>query len=78
MVAVEAYGGPMASLGPGRSIPLCDVFNQTYPDAEFIVMGVEERLALIHAPNLSVQATELFSMALSAARFLHRHADARA
>jgi hypothetical protein len=79
MVAVqEAYGRPMASPGPRRSIPLCDVFNETYPDAEFIVMGVEERLALIHAPNLSVQATELFSMALRAARFLHSHADARA
>jgi hypothetical protein len=68
----------MASPGQGRSIPLCNVFNETYPDAEPILIGVEEPLALIHARNLSVDPTEIPSMALSAARFLQRHADARA
>ena len=38
----EAYGRPMAPLGQGGSIPLCNVFADTYPDAEIILMGVEE------------------------------------
>ena len=38
----EAFGRPMASLGQGGSIPLCNVFADTYPDAEIILMGVEE------------------------------------
>src|SRR3954447_25855937 len=47
----EAYGKPMASLGQGGSIPLCNVFADTYPDAEMILMGVEEPRAFIHAPT---------------------------
>ena len=39
---MEAFGKPMASLGQGGSIPLCNVFAETYPDAEIILMGVEE------------------------------------
>ena len=30
----EAYGVPMTTLGQGGSIPLCNVFADTYPDAE--------------------------------------------
>ena len=33
--------------------------HETYPDAEIILMGVEEPLALIHAPNESVDPTEI-------------------
>ena len=70
----EAYGRPMAHLGQGGSIPLCNVFEETYPDAELILMGVEEPLALIHAPNESVDPTEIASMALAEALFLQRYA----
>jgi len=31
------------------------VFAETYPDAEVIMMGVEEPAALIHAPNERAQ-----------------------
>ena len=55
----------MTSLGQGGSIPLCNVFAETYPEAELILMGVEEPLALIHAPNESVDPTEIANMALS-------------
>jgi hypothetical protein len=44
----------MTTLGQGGSIPLCNVFAETYPAAELIIMGVEEPQALIHAPNESV------------------------
>jgi hypothetical protein len=53
---------------------LCNVFEETYPDAELILMGVEEPLALIHAPNESVDPTEIASMALAEALFLQRYA----
>jgi acetylornithine deacetylase/succinyl-diaminopimelate desuccinylase-like protein len=70
----EAYGTPMTTLGQGGSIPLCNVFADTYPDAELVLMGVEEPLALIHAPNESVDPTEIANMALSEALFLQRYA----
>ena len=31
---LEAYGTPMTTLGQGGSIPLCNVFADTYPEAE--------------------------------------------
>ena len=71
--AQEAYGKPMTSLGQGGSIPLCNVFEQTYPGAEIILMGVEEPQALIHAPNESVAPSEIKNMALTEALFLRRY-----
>lgn len=68
----EAYGRPMVSLGQGGSIPLCNVFAETYPSAELILMGVEEPLALIHAPNESVHPQEIADMAFAEALFLQR------
>ena len=73
----EAYGKPMVTLGTGGSIPLCNVLADTYPDAELILMGVEEPLALIHAPNESVDPGEIAAMALTEALFLQRYAAAR-
>ncbi|ANZ23441.1 M20/M25/M40 family metallo-hydrolase [Rhodococcus aetherivorans] len=69
----EAYGRPMAMLGQGGSIPLCNVFADTYPGAEIILMGVEEPQALIHAPNESVDPTEIAAMSLVEARFLQNY-----
>ncbi|MGH3364477.1 MAG: dipeptidase, partial [Nocardioidaceae bacterium] len=70
----EAYGVAMTRLGQGGSIPLCNVFADTYPDAELVLMGVEEPLALIHAPNESVDPSEIEKMALAEALFLQRYA----
>jgi acetylornithine deacetylase/succinyl-diaminopimelate desuccinylase-like protein len=72
----EAFGRPMVALGQGGSIPLCNVFAEVYPDAEVILMGVEEPLALIHAPNESVDPQEIAAMALAEALFLQRYAAA--
>ncbi|MGO4102375.1 dipeptidase [Leifsonia sp. YAF41] len=69
----EAYGRPMTTLGQGGSIPLCTVFADTYPDAEIVLLGVEEPLALIHAPNESVHPSEIQALALSLALFLQRY-----
>src|SRR6516162_9922740 len=73
----EAYGKAMVTLGNGGSIPLCNVLADTYPDAELILMGVEEPLALIHAPNESVDPGEIAAMALTEALFLQRYAAVR-
>jgi cysteinylglycine-S-conjugate dipeptidase len=73
----EAFGRPMASLGQGGSIPLCNVFADTYPDAEMILMGVEEPQCLIHAPNESVDPNEIATMALAEALFLQGYGRQR-
>lgn len=69
----DAYGREMTTLGQGGSIPLCNVFADTYPDAEIVLLGVEEPLALIHAPNESVDPTEIANLALAEALFLQRY-----
>lgn len=70
------YGKPMTYLGQGGSIPLCDVLADAYPSAEIILMGVEEPQCLIHAPNESVDPSEIQHMAQVEALFLHAYAKA--
>jgi acetylornithine deacetylase/succinyl-diaminopimelate desuccinylase-like protein len=74
----EAYGHEQTTEGQGGSIPLCNVFAETYPDAEIMLMGVEEPKCLIHAPNESVDPSEIENMALSEALFLENYAQAEA
>ncbi len=70
----EAFGRDMVLLGQGGSIPLCTVFASTYPEAEILLMGVEEPQALIHAPNESVDPAEIERLATAEALFLTRYA----
>jgi acetylornithine deacetylase/succinyl-diaminopimelate desuccinylase-like protein len=70
----EVYGRPMAFLGQGGSIPLCNVLAETYPRAEIILMGVEEPRCLIHAPDESVDPAEIEHMAQVEALFLRAYA----
>ena len=66
----DSYGREPTSQGQGGSIPLCNVFQQTYPYAEIMLLGVEEPRCLIHAPNESVDPAEIEHMALAQALFL--------
>lgn len=68
----EAFGEPVASAGQGGSIPLCNVLAQTFPEAEIILMGVEEPLCRIHAPNESVDPREIENLAVAEALFLQK------
>ena len=68
-----SYGRPMSRLGQGGSIPLCTVLAETYPDAEILLIGVEEPQALIHAPNESVAPEEISAMSLAEALFLRNY-----
>ena len=70
----EAYGKPISFLGQGGSIPLCNQLQTAYPQAELILMGVEEPRCQIHAPNESVDPAEIERMALVTALFLRRYA----
>ena len=74
----EAFGRTMTTEGQGGSIPLCNVLAETYPDAEIFLMGVEEPKCLIHAPNESVDPSEIEHLALAEALFLERYAEAGA
>ena len=72
----EAYGRELTTEGQGGSIPLCNVFAETYPDAEIMLLGVEEPKCLIHAPKESVDPYEIEHIALAEALFLQRYAEA--
>jgi cysteinylglycine-S-conjugate dipeptidase len=69
----QAYGRPTTTEGQGGSIPLCNVLHETFPDAEIMLIGVEEPRCLIHAPNESVDPAEIEHMALAEALFLANH-----
>ncbi|HEV8459706.1 MAG TPA: dipeptidase [Gaiellaceae bacterium] len=73
----DAYGRDSTTEGQGGSIPLCNVFREAYPDAEIMLLGVEEPKCLIHAPNESVDPSEIENMAVTEALFLQRYADAK-
>ncbi len=73
----EAFGRPLSSTGQGGSIPLCNVFAETFPTAEIFLMGVEEPRCLIHAPNESVDPTEIERVALAEALFLENYSRAK-
>lgn len=72
-----AYGRDAVAQGQGGSIPLCNVFKDTFPDAEIMLLGVEEPQCLIHAPNESVAPSEIENMALTEALFLQNYAAER-
>ncbi|MFF1736543.1 dipeptidase [Streptomyces sp. NPDC058247] len=67
------YGKPMEFLGQGDSVPLCNVLAQAFPRAEIVLMGVAEPQCLVHAPNESVDPSEIEHMAQVEALFLRAY-----
>ncbi|MFD6059141.1 dipeptidase [Rhodococcus wratislaviensis] len=72
----EAFGKELGTVGQGGSIPLCNVFSAVVPNAEIALIGVEEPRCLIHAPNESVDPSEIENLAVAEALFLQRFATA--
>ncbi|GHC52070.1 dipeptidase [Streptomyces flavofungini] len=71
----EAYDGEkMQSAGMGGSIPLCNTLAALYPEAEILLIGLNEPEAQIHAVNESVSPQELERMSVAEALFLQRYA----
>ncbi|WP_395729323.1 dipeptidase [Nakamurella sp.] len=73
-----AYGRDLETQGQGGSIPLCTVFQETFPDAEIMLLGVCEPECRIHAPNESVHPSEVENMAVVLAAFLQEYAGSPA
>jgi hypothetical protein len=69
----DAFGRSATTARQGGSIPLSNVLQKTYPDAEIMMIGVEEPQALIHAPNESMDPLELERIALAEALFLRSY-----
>ncbi len=69
----ESYGVPPTTLGQGGSIPLATALADAFPEAEIVLMGVEEPRSLIHAPNESVDPAEIAGIAHAEALFLRRY-----
>jgi acetylornithine deacetylase/succinyl-diaminopimelate desuccinylase-like protein len=65
-----AFGRDVVTSGQGGSIPLAVTLAEVVPDAEVLLMGVEEPASRIHAPGESVDPGELGRTALSLALFL--------
>ena len=74
----DAYGRDVTLQGQGGSIPLCTVFQETFPDAEIMLLGVEEPQCLIHSANESVDPSEIEHVALAEVLFMQKYADAKA
>ena len=69
----EAYGADKLSVvGSGGSIPLTITLQNTFPDAEIALYGVEEPMCGIHGVDESVDPTEIERIAVAEAAFLQR------
>ncbi len=66
----QAFGRPLTTAGQGGAIPLCNALQAAQPDAEILLIGVEEPACHIHAPDESVDPGELERTAVGVARFL--------
>jgi acetylornithine deacetylase/succinyl-diaminopimelate desuccinylase-like protein len=63
----QAYGRPMVQQGQGGAIPLCVALAEAHPEAEILLIGVEEPACRIHAPDESVSPDELRRTAVAEA-----------
>lgn len=68
----ESYGKDVVTQGQGGSIPLCSLLQELYPQAEIMLLGTEEPLCQIHAPDESVDPSEVEKISLALALFLQR------
>jgi cysteinylglycine-S-conjugate dipeptidase len=66
----DAFGRPLTTAGQGGAIPLCNALQSAHPDAEVLLLGVEEPACRIHAPDESVDPLELERTAVGMASFL--------
>lgn len=71
----QSYEKDVVTMGQGGSIPLCNLLQQLYPESEIMLIGVEEPLCQIHAPDESVDPFEVEKIALAVAHFLRNYAS---
>jgi acetylornithine deacetylase/succinyl-diaminopimelate desuccinylase-like protein len=73
----QAFGKPLTAAGQGGAIPLCNALQAAQPEAEILLIGVEEPACRIHAPGESVDPSELERTAVGVALFLGALASSR-
>jgi acetylornithine deacetylase/succinyl-diaminopimelate desuccinylase-like protein len=66
----RAFGHGVATAGQGGSIPLATALAEVVPEAEVLLLGVEEPASRIHGPDESVHPDELRRTAVALALFL--------
>lgn len=73
----EGFGHPCVAIGQGGSIPFISDFTEVFPGAEVLVTGMEDPHAGAHAPNESMDLSDLKKTVLSEALLLAKLAEAR-
>ncbi|HEY4383367.1 MAG TPA: hypothetical protein VGN34_02675, partial [Ktedonobacteraceae bacterium] len=71
----EAYSQETQIIGDGASIPLTNVLNEQFPQAEILIWGAEDLAARIHGPNESVDLEELERIILAQCLFFKKLAQ---
>ena len=70
-----AYGVEPVDFGSGGSIPLVSVLTEVAPEATILMCGAQDSAAAIHAPNESLDLSELEHATLAEALFIQFLAD---
>ncbi len=65
-----AFGADLVEAGQGGAIPLCNELQTAHPDAEILLLGVEEPACHIHAADESLDPGEFTRTAEGLARML--------
>ena len=67
---LTTYGREVVEAGSGGSIPIVPVLAEVVPDGDVILFGAQDTAARIHAPNESLDLSELEHTILTEALFL--------
>ncbi|MDN6794090.1 MAG: M20/M25/M40 family metallo-hydrolase [Propionibacterium sp.] len=71
----ESWGVPAVNIGVGGSIPFISDFQETFPEAQVVVTGVEDPLTNAHSEDESQSVADLEAAVLAEALLLARLAE---
>jgi acetylornithine deacetylase/succinyl-diaminopimelate desuccinylase-like protein len=63
----EGYGVDPVEMGMGGSIPFVAAFEERYPDAAVLLVGIADPMSRYHGPNESLELADLESATLAQA-----------
>lgn len=70
----SAWGGDVASVATGGSIPLVNALQEAVPQAEVLLFGATDGFSNIHAPNERVRLDEFRNTVVAEAAFFREYA----
>lgn len=71
----SAWGGDVASVATGGSIPLVNALQEAVPEAEVLLFGATDGFSNIHAPNERVRLDEFRNTVVAEAAFFREYAS---